>query len=254
VQEGPDVEAGEIVGATAEIEGQPPPLGRHRHPTADREAVMAVAVAQTGRLAFRRPGPAHGGDQQKAALIDEDEMGATSCGVFLSAASRAASTGRWRPRPVPRRGARASGNSSRGRSAPSRRGWGDSESRTLGESLRRSARASRHRSGSPLSAGPAPGASRVSAFGPRTGAGVVRAWAWAAAPAAPHADTLATTETPNSPTPRAVEPPRTTSGRPSRTERHVDGASPTDRECQMVACPIGCSGEPTILPLFLQTQ
>jgi hypothetical protein len=48
---------------------------------------MAIAVAQTGRLPSGGPGPAHVGDEQKAALIDEDEMGATSCGVFLSVAS-----------------------------------------------------------------------------------------------------------------------------------------------------------------------
>lgn len=81
------------MGTTAEIQREPSPLGRNYQPTADRKAVMTVAMAQAGRLAFWGPGPTHVGDQQKAALIDEDEMGATSRCVFLSLASRAASTG-----------------------------------------------------------------------------------------------------------------------------------------------------------------
>ena len=130
VQERADIEAGEITGATAEIERQPSPPGRDGQPAADREAVAAVAMTQIRRLPSRCPGPADIGDEQKAALINEDEMGAPSGGVFLSGASRPASTGRWRPRRARRRGARASGNSSPAPSGPSRRGWGDTESRT----------------------------------------------------------------------------------------------------------------------------
>jgi len=63
VEKGPDVEAGEIVRATAKIERQSSPLGRQRQPTADRESVMTVAVAQTRRLSLRCPGPAQVGDK-----------------------------------------------------------------------------------------------------------------------------------------------------------------------------------------------
>lgn len=94
LEERADVEASEIAGATAEIERQAPPLGRHRHPAADREAVVPVAVPQIRRLPSGRPGPAHVGDEQKTALIDEDEMGATSSGVFLSGAIPHASSAR----------------------------------------------------------------------------------------------------------------------------------------------------------------
>src|SRR4029453_14428187 len=108
----------------------------------------------------------------------------------------------------PRRGTRASGNSSPARSESSRHGWGGSESRTHGGSTWRSERASRHRSDTQRAAGPAPVASRVSAFALRTVAPVVPAGAGAGAPAVPPAGRLATIETPNSPTLRPAGPPR----------------------------------------------
>jgi hypothetical protein len=108
-QERPHVKASERAGPTPEIECHPTPLGRHRQPAADREAVVAVPMTQVRRPPSRHPRAAHGGDEQKAALIDEDEMGATSSGVFLSGASRPGSTGRWPPRPAPPRAVPASG-------------------------------------------------------------------------------------------------------------------------------------------------
>jgi hypothetical protein len=93
LEEGADVEAREISRPTPEIERQVPPPWRHGQSAADRQPIVAVAVAQARRLPARCPRPADVGDKQKAALIDEHEMGATSSGVFLSAAMPHASTG-----------------------------------------------------------------------------------------------------------------------------------------------------------------
>jgi hypothetical protein len=92
-EEGVDVETRKIPGTTAEVEGHAAPLGRDGQPATDREAIVAVAVAHARRLTFGRPGPADVGDEQEPAFIDEEEMGATSSGVFLSAAMPHASTG-----------------------------------------------------------------------------------------------------------------------------------------------------------------
>lgn len=111
-QERLDVEAGEIAGATVEIDGQPPLLGRDRQPAADRQAIVPVAMAQGRGLPSRGPRPTDVGNEQKPTLIDEDEVGAPARGVFLSGARPCASTGRWPPRPARLLAAPASDNSS----------------------------------------------------------------------------------------------------------------------------------------------
>jgi hypothetical protein len=58
-------------------------LGRHREAGQRRDAVMFVAVEDVRRLSLRRPGPMTRGDEQKAARVDEREMGAKSSGFFF---------------------------------------------------------------------------------------------------------------------------------------------------------------------------
>ncbi len=87
LEERADVETAEIPWATPEVERDASALRRDRQPATNREAIVTVAVAHARRLPFGRPGPADVGDEQKATLIDEDEMGATSSGVFLSGSS-----------------------------------------------------------------------------------------------------------------------------------------------------------------------
>jgi hypothetical protein len=112
LEERADIEPREVAGLPAEVEGHAAPPGRDAQPGTDRQAVAAVAVAQIRGLALGGPGPTDVGDEQEPAFVDEDQMGATSSGVFLSGASLPASTARWQPRPAPRPAARASGNSS----------------------------------------------------------------------------------------------------------------------------------------------
>ena len=89
-----DIQAREIPGAAVEIERDLTPPGRYGHPTADREAIVAIPVSQRGGLPPRRPRPSDIGDEQESALIDEHEVGASVGGVFLSGAKRFASTAR----------------------------------------------------------------------------------------------------------------------------------------------------------------
>jgi len=62
-EEGPNVEPGEIPGLAAQVQRQPPVLGRHRHAAADREPVVPVTVEQARRLPSGRPGAADVGNE-----------------------------------------------------------------------------------------------------------------------------------------------------------------------------------------------
>ena len=62
-KEGLDVEPREVAGAAIEIERDLAPPGRHGHPTADREAIVAIPVPQVGGLPAGRPGPPDIGDE-----------------------------------------------------------------------------------------------------------------------------------------------------------------------------------------------
>jgi hypothetical protein len=235
LEERADVETAESARATPEVERDASPFGRDHQPATDREAIVTVPVTHARRLPFGRPGPADVGNEQESTLIDEDEMGATSSDVFLSGASRPVSTGRWRPRPARRPGAPASGNSSPARSAPSRHAPGGTEPRTLGESVRLPAAASRAPSGTPHGARPVPATLQVGASASWPIAGVVPAWAWPRASEAPSAGTPATSERPSSPPLRPDGRRRRESDLTPRAESRDDGASPVAWEFQEVA-------------------
>jgi hypothetical protein len=235
LEERSDVEAAEILRATPEIQRHTPPLGRHRQPAANREAIVTVAVAHARGLSRGGPGASDVGDEQEPALIYEDEMGATSSGVFLSGASRPASSGRWRPRPARRHGAPASGNSTPARSAPSRHALGDTARRTPRESVWPPAAASRDPSGTRRAAGPGPAASRVGASAPGTVAQDVPGWVWRPAPGDPSAGTPATIERPNSRPPQCDARRPRGSGPTLTAGPRDDGASPVAWTFQVVA-------------------
>jgi len=163
-------------------------------------------------------------------------MGAAAGGVFLSAAIRCTSSAQWRPHRARSRGARAFDSSSPRPSAPSRRGQDGSERRTPGRSVWPLAAASRDRSCAQPGAALSPASGRVGVSGPETTPAVGQASAWAPAPVAPRADTLATSERPNSPRREPAEPPMIASVHPAGAARPTVGASPVARHFQEVAC------------------
>jgi hypothetical protein len=234
-EEGLDIEAGEIVGATPEVESHSPSPGRYRQAAADRQPVVPVAVPDARCLSLGRPGAVDIRDQQEPALIDEDEVGAASSGVFLSAAIRSASTERWRARRARPRGARASGSSSPGPSAPSRHGRGDSTPRTRAESTWRPAAASTDRSGARRAVGPESTAAQADASAPGIGAAGDPASAWRSVPWCPSDDTLAASETPNSRRRQSAGRPPRASARTPTTEPRGAVASPVPWAFQKVA-------------------
>src|SRR5262245_14131647 len=82
-EKGLDVDPGEVMRTTPEVERHPPMLRRDCHPAADGQPIVAVPVPDTRRLPLRRPSPPNIGYEQEPALIDEHEMGATSRGAFF---------------------------------------------------------------------------------------------------------------------------------------------------------------------------
>ena len=133
-QEGSDIQPREIAAAQPEVERPPPARGRHGQRPDRGEPILLIQIVHDRRAAFRRPGTGHVGDEQKARFIKKDEVGPTSSSVFLYRASGTVSIGRSRPRPVARRGVRASDNSSPTGSGASRHDRDDSAPRTAGGS------------------------------------------------------------------------------------------------------------------------
>lgn len=130
------------------------------------------------RVTPRRPGSDDAGDQQEADLIEERQMGATSCGLFLYAATETASTSRWLLHLSPGRASRASGNSSRGRPVRAKGGWGGSPPRTACGSPPLRDGSSTDPWSSRNAARPSTGVESSSASGDRSGAPADPALSW----------------------------------------------------------------------------
>jgi len=82
--EAADVAAPDIVVVELVVEPQAVTPGTDGDRRDGRDPVVPVAVAQAGRLPTRRPGPAHGGNQEEARFVGEDEVGAQPPGVFFT--------------------------------------------------------------------------------------------------------------------------------------------------------------------------
>ena len=72
----------EIAGLKAEVEAQVLPLRGHREDGQGGEAIMPIVVGDDRGLPHRRPGAAAGGHEQKAALIQEGQVGVEPAGFF----------------------------------------------------------------------------------------------------------------------------------------------------------------------------
>src|SRR4030095_13128736 len=122
-EERDDLGTGDV--AHGEIERQHEPVATRGHGERrdDGDLVTPITMPQVRSVSDGRPSLAHVGNQEKAAFIEECEMGAQARGVFLTAAIRSASTGRWPPRRAGGRAVPASANSTadRAATAPRRR-------------------------------------------------------------------------------------------------------------------------------------
>lgn len=122
LQERSDIQPREIAGTKVKIEGQPPSSGRHGQGTDRRDPVLLVEIVNDRRFPFGGPGAGHVRDEQETGFIEEDQMGPTSFGVFLYAASGTASNAQSLLRPVAGPDAPVSDSSIRGLPGVSRHG------------------------------------------------------------------------------------------------------------------------------------
>jgi hypothetical protein len=99
--------SGDIASMELRIQSQAVATGRHRDARNNREPIPSVAVSQDRRFTDRRPCSPDGGNKQKPAFIKECQVCAPLPGLFLYGARQNVSNGRWRPRRVGWRAARA---------------------------------------------------------------------------------------------------------------------------------------------------
>jgi hypothetical protein len=130
VQEGSeelcDVDSLKVLRLPVEVQAHMLPLRRHGQGRQGGESSMFVAVWDDWRLSGGSPGAAPGGDEQKAALIQEDQMGAQALDFFLSLAMCSASSERWPLRRAEGPDAPAPDSSSPNGARASRHALGDS--------------------------------------------------------------------------------------------------------------------------------
>lgn len=95
---------------TAEVQTDPLLPGADRQCRDDRDLLAFLVVVEDRRLPSHGPGAANGRDQDEAAFVEEDDVGAQVFGVFLHAATPRSSSAGCAPRRAPARGDPASGN------------------------------------------------------------------------------------------------------------------------------------------------
>ncbi len=163
-----------------------------------RNFIPVSGTAEKRRLPSRGPGPTHARNQQESALVEEGQMGPKPFGVFLYAASDAASSARWLSRPVPGPASPAFGSSSPCRSGDAIHGWGGTEPAADPRSGERFALGSRGRSCSRRPAGSAIAIGPTVSSEMRSAEEGVRESAWGATPSCLCAGRPDTTERRNS--------------------------------------------------------
>src|SRR5262245_39463742 len=191
------------------------------------------------RLALRRPGPTTRGDEQKAAFVEEREMGAKSSDLFLWLATGSASSGRSPVRRAGGHGVPVPDNSTASSATPSTRARGDSVLGTPARSPWPCASRSRARSGShtpwPLAATVAARARLVA----RSACAAGRELAWQPRPPRPPAPTPAAIGTPLPPTPAPGVQPRSSSVLAPGARWPGGAVFPMSWGNPRVSCPLG---------------
>jgi len=88
-----DLGARDVAHAEIEVQPEAPAPRRHGERRDSRNSVSAIAMPKVRSLPDGRPGLAHVGNKQEAALIDERQMSAATRSVFLTSAIHPTSTG-----------------------------------------------------------------------------------------------------------------------------------------------------------------
>ena len=90
-----DILVSEVTRAKLNVEPHVPVLRRNAEGANGGDPVLLEPVIKMRCLPLGRPCASHIGDEQKAAFIEEKQMGAKSCGFFLCEAIPRASNARW---------------------------------------------------------------------------------------------------------------------------------------------------------------
>src|SRR6266540_1448305 len=125
-----DVDGFEVMRLKADVQVHVLALRRDGEDSQRRDPIRLVVVRDDGCMPHGRPGPTMGRDKQKAALIQEREMGAKSLCFFLSRAMCSASSAPWPGRRAGSPGVRAPDTSNPSDARASRGARGDSAPQT----------------------------------------------------------------------------------------------------------------------------
>ena len=119
-----------LVAMESGVEGDAPPAWRNADGGDGRNLGPASSATQARSLSPGSPGAKDVGDEQKAALIEEYQMGAKFFGFFLYGAKYTASSGRWPSHHAPAPAFPVFDSSSPRSSGNATDDWGDSRFRT----------------------------------------------------------------------------------------------------------------------------
>jgi len=79
-----DLVVPDVLRVALEVQADVPTPGSQGDARDHGDAIMPVAMMNDGRLAARSPGLSHRGDQEKARLVDEDDVGTQPRSVFFT--------------------------------------------------------------------------------------------------------------------------------------------------------------------------
>jgi len=238
-EEPADIQPIEAAALEPDVQRQTAPPGRDRQRTDGGDVALFVEIPGMRGVPSGCPGALKVGDEQEAALVEENQVSLSAIRVFLYAATESASSGRWPARPVGGRAAPAAESSSPCRAATTTHGWGGTTLETFSESRPRCAPASTDRSGTHGPARPPRG------WSPRPASGLTRAdrgvpgWDAGAAPWLPSSGRSSAIETPNSWRTATDAPLPTDADRMPAGGWPVGAAAPTAGMSLGVSCPIG---------------
>jgi len=126
-----DIPVSEVMRTKLHVEPNVPVLRRNAEGANGGDPVLLEPVIKMRRLPFGCPCTSHIGDEQKAALIEENQMGAKFCGFFLCEAIRCASNEGWLFRSFVLHGVLVFDNSIPVVQEVAKRDWDDTEYETV---------------------------------------------------------------------------------------------------------------------------
>jgi hypothetical protein len=141
-----NIQTREIVCPKPQVKGQPLSLRRYRQSTDRRNPVLFVEVIEDRGFPFWGPGTPNVWNEQESRLINEDQMGSKSFGVFLYAAIGKPSNAQSLCRLFVKPGAPVSDSSNPSPEVNATYDWGDNGYESVCERFVRSASKSKDRS------------------------------------------------------------------------------------------------------------